>query len=370
MRVLHVLAETGYSGGEQQLEHLVRYLHEQGHTNELVLAPGAKFAGVGSELGLRIHDVPLRRPFAPAMWSGTRRAVRAADPQVLHFGCGRSLLWAGLATRGLRVPLRITTRRIDYPIGRVPWRAMRYRRLVDHTAANCQSVRRRVLDAGVPEDRVTLVHEGIDVEPWRGAREGRDAARDLLALPGDAIVVSCAASLRPRKGQRILIEAFAGLVDEFPNAILILAGSGTDLEPLRAEVARRELGERILVPGVIKPVRDLYAASDLFVMPSYHEGLSNACLEASASGLPQIVSSVGGLPEIVEHGVTGEVVPPGDASALREALRRYLGDGTRRAKAGEAGRIRTAENFTARRMAEGMEALFERLLASASPQSR
>ncbi|MCA8943284.1 MAG: glycosyltransferase, partial [Planctomycetes bacterium] len=161
MRVLHVLAERGYSGGEQQLEFLVRHLHERGHSNGLVLVPGAKFESVGRELDLPIFRSDLRRPWMLSPLLAVRRAVRTFQPEVLHFGCGRSLLWGGIACRGLRVPLRITTRRIDYPIGRAPWRAGRYRRLVDHVVANCESVRRRVLDAGVPSGRVTLVHEGI-----------------------------------------------------------------------------------------------------------------------------------------------------------------------------------------------------------------
>lgn len=99
-------------------------------------------------------------------------------------------------------------------------------------------------------------------------------------------------------------------------------------------------------------------------MPSFHEGLSNACLEASAAGLPLVVSAVGGLPEIVQDGVTGAVVPPGDPDALSVALERFAVDAEARARAGAAGAERTAALFTAERMAQGMEQLFERLLAA------
>lgn len=367
MRLLHVLAERGYSGGEQQLEHLVRYLHEKGYTQEFVLAPGAEFTAVAEDIGAPWHPVDLRRPFVPGTGGALRRAVRKFGPDVLHFGCGRSLLWGGWAARKLDVPLRVTTRRIDYPIGRAPWRAGRYRWLVDHTVANCRSVRQRVLDAGVPEDRVTLVHEGIDVEVWADVPAEREAARRELGIEPDEVVVSQAATLRPRKGQRILIEAFARVLETLPRARLILAGEGSERSRLREEVSRRGLTDRIMVPGNIKPVRRLYAATDLFAMPSFHEGLSNACLEASAASLPMVVSSVGGLPEIVEHGVTGDVVPPGDPDALFRSLGRYLADEPLRRHSGAAGRSRTRSLFTARRMAEGMEALFQRLLADGSP---
>ena len=364
MRLLHVLAERGYSGGEVQLEHLIAHLQAQGHANTLLLVPGAKFESVARRLGAEVMHAPLRSPWAVGLWCGVRRTITASRPDVLHFGCGRSLLWAGLASRGLDVPLRITTRRIDYPIGASFWKGGRYRRLVDHVAANCESVRRRVLAAGVPPERVTLVHEGIDLAPWQGIVSQRAASRVALGLEAEALVVSCAASLRPRKGQALLIDALANLEARFPNAVLILAGEGTERDALRARAERLGIADRVRVPGAIRPVQQLYAASDVFCMPSFHEGLSNACLEASAAGLPLLVTDVGGLPEIVEHGVTGEVVASGDVPALTASLARLLDDAGLRARMGAAGAVRTARLFTAERMARGMEALFLRLLAS------
>ncbi len=357
-----MLAETGYSGGEVQLEHLLRHLQQRGHENHLVLPPRARFAAVAADLGVPVATLDLRRPLSTGAVARLRSHVRRLGPDVLHFGCGRSLLWGGLATVGIGTPVKVTTRRIDYPIGRSLYRGGRYRRLVDHVVANCRSVERRVLDAGVPRSRVTLVHEGIDVAPWREARADRDAARERLGLPADALVVSCAATLRPRKGQRLLVDAFARLAAERAGAVLVLAGAGSDLEMLRERAAQTGLGDRIRVPGPVSPVRDLYAASDVFTMPSFHEGLSNACLEAAAAGLPQVVTSVGGLPEIVEDGRHGFVVEPGDVASLADRLARLADDAALRARFGAAAQAHVTRTFTAARMAGGMESLFVRLV--------
>ncbi|MEZ5965585.1 MAG: glycosyltransferase family 4 protein [Planctomycetota bacterium] len=362
MNLLHVLAERGYSGGEVQLEHLLAHLQARGHENCILLPRGARFASVARALGVEVLEAPLRSPWHPGLWLGVRAAVRHRSPDIVHFGCGRSLLWAGLAARRLSVPLRVTTRRIDYPIG-AGRRGRRYRDLVDHVVANCESVRQRVLAAGVPPARVTLVHEGIDLEPWQGILEQRTAARTALAIDPAAFVVTCAASLRPRKGQHVLVAAFARLAAAVPGAVLFLAGEGSDLESLRARAQALGVSGRVRLPGAVRPVQQLYAASDVFCMPSFHEGLSNACLEASAAGLPLVVTAVGGLPEIVEHAVTGTVVAPGDADALARALLGMHDDAEWRARAGRAGATRTARMFTHTRMAEGMEALFLRLLA-------
>ncbi len=364
MRVLHVLAETGWSGGEVQLDFLVRHLVARGHANRLVLAPDAKFAATASAVGVPVDVVDLRRPLRVRVRRAFRAAVTAFAPDVLHFGCGRSLLWGGIHARGIRVPVRVTTRRIDYPIGRF-WRGWRYRSLVDHVVANSIGVQREVLAAGVAPDRVSLVHEGIDLAPWQGIRADRAAARQRLGIAPDALLLACAAALRPRKGQRDLLHAFALLRPRFPQARLFLAGDGTDLALLRRRAVALGIDAAVHIPGAVRPIRDLYAAADVFCMPSFHEGLSNACLEAGAAGLPQVVSPAGGLPEIVADGETGLVVRAGDPNAWSEALSALLADPARRERMGTAAAARVAALFPAQRMVENMERLFERLLRDA-----
>ena len=363
MKIIHVLAETGYSGGEVQLEHLLLHLRARGHENLVVVPPRARFAEVCDEHGVDVRRVNMRRPWRGLATWQLRNMVASIEPDIVHFGCGRSTLWGGLALIGLNVPLRIATRRIDYPIARRVAGGWRYRHLVDHVIANCASVRRRVLDARLSDDRVSMIHEGIDVSRWHDVCGERLAARERLGIAPDALVVSCAATLRPRKGQRLLIEAFARLATRFPRAILLLAGQGSDLQALRERAQAVGFAERILLPGKVVPGGDVHAASDVSAMASYNEGLSNACLEASAAGLPLLVSAVGGLTELVEHGVTGYVVSPGDVDALTDRLAEMLADAGLRERMGQAGSARTCSMFTIDRMARTTEALLLRLLS-------
>ncbi|MEO2167069.1 MAG: glycosyltransferase family 4 protein, partial [bacterium] len=311
-----------------------------------------------------VAESNLRAWFDPRQAIRLRREIRRRRPDVLHFGCGRALQWGGLFAEGLDIPLRITTRRIDYPIGGSWHRRLRYRRFVDHVVANCRSVEEKVLEAGVSADRVSLIHEGIDLAPWTGLRARREAARQTFDIPQQAQVITCAATLRPRKGQEVLIEAFTSVAADFPDAILILAGEGSDATSLRRKAAASSAGAQIRLPGQVAAMDELWAASDAMALVSWNEGLANACLEASAAGLPCIVSDVGGLPEIVHDGVTGRVVPPGNVARTAEALRWVLGQTTEAARAGEAGSLRTRDLFAAGRMAERMEALFLTLLAA------
>jgi glycosyltransferase involved in cell wall biosynthesis len=362
MRLLHLLAETGFSGGEGQLKLILEHFQRRGHEQSVVLAPGAAFAATARELGVPFAQVPMRRWWRPDLWPRLRRLVRRADADILHFACSRSLLVGGVAALGRTARVKLTIRRIDYPIRRGLLGGFRYNRLVDHTVAICTAIRQRLRDAGVGDDRTSLVYDGIDPAPWLGLQEQRVAARQALGIPAEALLISCVGILRPRKGQAVLLEAFAGLAARYPQANLFLAGGGDSRDALLRQAQALGLGARVRVPGPVRPVQNVYAASDIFCMPSFHEGLCNACLEASFAALPQVVSDAGGNAEIVADGMTGAVVPAGDAPALAAALDRYLADPALRRRHGEAGRARSLQHFTADRLGPDLERLCQRLL--------
>jgi glycosyltransferase involved in cell wall biosynthesis len=361
LRILHVLAETGYSGGESQLRLILEHFQASGHENHVVLPRGAKFAAAAKELAVPVHEAPLRRWWRPDLWFLLRTLYRRLAPDVIHFACGRSVLLGGLAALGVPAK-KFTIRRIDYPIRRGLLGGFRYTRLCDHTIAICDAIRQRLLAAGVPQERISLVYDGLDPAPWTGLQDGKAAARVRLGIPADAQVISCAGVLRPRKGQHVLLDAFGRLAADHPQAVLFLAGGGTELETLKAQAASLGLQERVFLPGPVRPVHDVYAASDVFTMPSFHEGLCNACLEAGFAALPQVVSTAGGNGEIVIDGETGAVVPSGDREALARALARYLQNPALGVAHGAAGRERCLRMFTADRLGPEIEAVVQRLV--------
>ena len=157
-RLLHCLAEKGYSGGEVQLRMLVEHLAQSGYEQGVLLAPGARFRAAAEELGLPVWEAPLRRWWRLDLGAKIRRAYQEFDPDVIQFADGRSHYLAGLAARGHRSK-KFTIRRIDYPIRKGLLGGFRYTHLVDHTIAICDAIRQRLLAARVPEDRITLVYD-------------------------------------------------------------------------------------------------------------------------------------------------------------------------------------------------------------------
>ena len=174
---------------------------------------------------------------------------------------------------------------------------------------------------GVPAARIGTVRPGVDAVPRASAgRAPSDSQRlDLL----------CVATITPRKGHALLVDALAGL-QELPWRLTCIGSDTRDpatAAALRDLIARHGLEERIALSGE-RPAAEMpvaYAAADLFVLPSFHEGFGMAFAEALTQGIPVVGTTAGAIPETVPADA-GILVPPGDVSALREALRRLLTD--------------------------------------------
>jgi glycosyltransferase involved in cell wall biosynthesis len=191
--------------------------------------------------------------------------------------------------------------------------------------------------------------------------------RSQHAVPQDALVYTCIAGLRPQKNHRLLLQAFAGAAQRLPKAQLLLVGPPDRLDPNYAESLKalaqelgleqcvRFLGSRADVPNILR-------ASDVFVLSSDYEGNPLSVLEAMAAGLPVVSTAVGGVPELVQDGATGLLVPAGDAHALAEAMTQIGRDAPLRAAIGNAARQTALQRFDVRVMSRAYAALYQQLL--------
>lgn len=205
----------------------------------------------------------------------------------------------------------------------------------------------------IPDSMVDVIPNGVDVDRFSPPPVGRTR--------GKPVVLSVARFV-PDKDQETLVEAFASIADRHPEAELWLVGDGPRCDPVRQR-ARALLPENrvSLLPGRLD-LLPLFHRSTLFVLSSLREGLPNVILEAMAAGLPVVATNVGGIPEVVENGRTGLLVPARDVRAMASALDGLLADEKLRITFGKAGRISVEEHYHCRRAVEKHEDLFERLL--------
>lgn len=190
---------------------------------------------------------------------------------------------------------------------------------------------------GVSRASIEFLHNGVDVRRFAPSAGATDLRR-ALGLPIDRLVVLNVGNIKPIKGHGHLVEAVAALGPSMNKATFVIIGEDHLGGAIQREAARRLPGGDVRFPGRVDDVLPWYQAADVFVLPSLYEGASNALLEAMACGLACVATDVGGNREVVAHGRSGLLAPPGDPGALAAALRFLFDDPGQRRALGRAAR--------------------------------
>lgn len=214
--------------------------------------------------------------------------------------------------------------------------------------------------------KIRRIYNGIDIaSPWVPREAGPLPEAPALnpPLPSDAAAILYVANLFPYKGHLDLVDAAAAVAARFPRTRFLLAGreEGAGAQ-VRSRIEALRLGDHVRLLGPRDDVPALMAAADLVVHPSHEEGFSNTILEAMAAGKAVVATAVGGVPEAVEDGVTGLLVPPRSPDRLAEALLSLLENPPRARAMGEAGRRRVRADFPLAKMVGEIEDLYETIL--------
>lgn len=214
--------------------------------------------------------------------------------------------------------------------------------------------------AGCPSARLVTVHNAVEmprVEPADACEVRRE-----LGLHENRPVVAVVGRLSPEKGTSYFIEAMAEVTRAVPGVQGLIIGDGQEEARLRAKVGTMALGDQIHLVGYRRDTDRIYPAIDLLVLPSLSEGLPNVVLEAMAHGRPVVGTSVGGVAEVVEDGVSGLLVPPADAGALARAIVALLVDSVRLETMGKAARERVERHFSIWARAERILSVYGEVL--------
>jgi glycosyltransferase involved in cell wall biosynthesis len=182
-----------------------------------------------------------------------------------------------------------------------------------------------------------------------------------------------AGRLAPVKGQHILLDAVAGLVErERKNIELHIAGDGPDRKGLEEHASKLGIQDKVVFEGFVNQdqLRELYQKSDVFVLPSFAEGLPVVLMEAMALGVPCVSTWVNGVPELIRDGIDGYTVAPGDSAALADAIERLMSDEGRRESLARAGRQRAEEVVDLSKNVGQLAALFEKYLTAKARDNR
>jgi glycosyltransferase involved in cell wall biosynthesis len=252
---------------------------------------------------------------------------------------------------------------MDYPLRPGLATRLLYLRSVDVVVAISHSVRTALTSGGVTPERIRLIPSGIDTARFTPDPSARERIRSQYGVEAHIPLVVSVGALVDRKGHNVFLTAAHYLKEQGCNARYLICGDGPLHPVLAAQVQTLRLRSEIHFTGFRSDIPELLAAADYFVHVPYYEGLGIAVLEALASGLPTIASRVGGIPEIIEDGKTGMLVPAQDAKALSATLIRLFNDPHFSRQLGRTGQTFVRERFDISVMARTNEALYKELLA-------
>lgn len=356
MRILYTLHSHGCGGAEKHALHLMSELAAKG---EEVFFAGPRDSWLADQLTLRkipCFHLPMHGFYDP--WSLGRLVFLARKLKIdlLHGHLMRGAFYAGLAGRLTGVPAVSTAHATN------TWRRFNHSRKV--IAVSC-AVHEVLLSKGLPPGKVRTIYNGVPV-PDADLQAGRKALRKELGFSESDVVLCSVGRFIPDKGQDILIEALARLHRERQGfgAVLVGKAQGAWYEKVRTLAEDAGIDQLIRFPGFQENVTKFLFAADLFVLPSRRESFGLVLLEASAVGLPIVASRVGGIPEVVEEGVSGILFAPENAEELASCLSALLGDEKRRRELGRKSREVFAEKFSLAAMVQKTMALYQELLAS------
>lgn len=353
LHIVHTEASAGWGGQEIRILAEAQGMVERGHQVTLLTPAHTRIHAEALNRDLPVVDLPLGRKNLKGVLA-LRRWLRQNPVDVINSHSSTDS-WLSALARSQAGPALVRTRHISAPVPNNWASRWLYRRASAHVVTTGEALRRHLIeDVGCAPDHVTSVPTGIDTERFRPGDKA--AARAALGLPTESRYLGIVATLRSWKGHSFLLQALAQLPGDLQ---LLIVGDGPQREALTAQVQELGLGERAHMVGDQADVVPWLQSLDLFALPSWaNEGVPQALLQAMACGLPVVSTPVGGIPELVEDGITGALVAPRDAAALAAGLEGMLAAPARAEELAGAARARVVARHGLEGMLERMEAIF------------
>ena len=368
--VTFVVHNLNIGGCERHIATLVPHLANKWDVRVVLLGP--EKGAFAQEL--EDQGIPLTRVFTHPLWSkefpcsklisfaarilGVRPYI---GPGITHFFLPLPYMVGMMASLGKknRGPLIMSRRSLNHyqsPLARAIER--RCHKRITMATGNSRRVVEDLLSEGVAPEKVTLIYNGIN-SIGENRFHIRDKMRHHLGLARDDIVLIKVANLFPYKGHQDVLDALSLLPPHVKVRLLVVGRDEGQEGLLKHHAQTLGIQDKIVWLGVRSDVPDLLAASDIGVLGSHQEGFSNAILEKMASGLPMVVTDVGGNGEAVLHEQTGYVVPPHDPKSLARYLTVLIQDSVQRKAMGQAGRARVQEHFSLSSCINAYHSLYE-----------
>jgi glycosyltransferase involved in cell wall biosynthesis len=365
LSIVHVLSSFGMGGQERVALALAELQRAAGHrvmALSLAEPPDGPISALFRASGVQTASVPKRGPsFDPTLAMRLAQYARKARVDVVHTHNPQALVYGAPAAGLARVPCVHTKHGVNPDPARRMWLRRAASKMVDAYVAVTPTLARLAVDhAECDPLKLRVIPNGVDTRRFAPDAEARKRIRSELGIPEAAWVVGTVGRLSPEKNQGLLIEAMAPMLD--PRRHLVIVGDGPQRQDLEARAQATLRPERIHFTGPREDVAALLASFDAFALTSHSEGLPLVLLEAMAAGVPVVATAVGGVPDLVEHGRTGSLVPAGDGTALLTELVRLSTRPQSALETAVTARHLVLERHSTEHMVSAYESLYARVI--------
>jgi sugar transferase (PEP-CTERM/EpsH1 system associated) len=378
--VIHVIHRFALGGTEHGILNLMNHMPQNAYRHAVIA-----LTEVDREYGARVRydDVELISLGKPPghgykVYWRLYRLFRRLRPAIVHtrnLAALESLFPAWMAG----VPVRIHGEHgwdMSDPGGSslaMRWVRRFYRPFVSHYVAVSRDLARYLSVIGIPPGRVAQIYNGVDVRRFHPPSAGREGIEGCAFGATGHWLVGTVGRMQPIKDQLTLVRAFIRALDIAPDQKerlrLVMVGDGPLYGEAHELLARAGVAALAWMPGTRADIPAILRGLDCFVLPSRAEGMSNTILEAMATGLPVVATDVGGNGEIIEAGVTGELVPRADAESMAQCILAFARNPEAARAAGRAGRQRIERQFSLESMVQHHQDLYDRLLQGVAPRT-
>ncbi len=387
IRIMHISTRLILGGSQENTVLSCEGQADLGHTVSLVYGPiygpeGSLLERVKQHGGIEtiqtpnlVRDLSLVRDVR--CYFDLKRIIADWKPDIVHTHSSKAGILGRLAAWKMRVPCVVhTIHGLAFHPYQTKWRNAIYIASERFAARRCHRIvcvadamRDQALAARIGRhDQYVTVHSGIETEPFVQPEHSPQAMRTELGLAEDDFVLGTIARLAELKGHDDLLDALSPMMHTHPNIKLLWVGDGWWRDRLMKRTQRLGLESQVVLTGLVEPQRipACLAAMNVLVHPSYREGLPRAVPQALLSGVPTIVYDVDGAKEVCIDGEVGRLVPPGDLTALRDAVQWMMDHPKERQEMGQRGRERCEDRFGAARMVKKLETIYAQVLAQRS----
>jgi glycosyltransferase involved in cell wall biosynthesis len=360
--VLHTESSTGWGGQENRTLKESIGLKKLGARVIILCQPGSMIGKIAAAEGIDVKTCRMRKHYDLPAISLIMKLIVSEQIDVISTHSGRDSFLAGAAGRlSRRQPVIVRTRHIALPITT----RFTYSVLPHKVVTTSEYVRRYLISAGIGPERVVAVHTGIDLSKFDPDNTPA-ALRHELGLGAGVPVVGTVSILRFKKGHQTLLKAIPMVLEKIPEAVFVFAGDGPQRENISNAIKKSGLSGKVFMLGLRQDIPSILNSIDVFVLPTLEEAHGGVYVEAMAMRKPVIGTDVGGVSEVIKHGINGLLIEPDNAGVLAEAIIQMLGNKNAMAAFGAEGRKMVEAQFSTEKMCERMYALYGEMLQGRS----